>query len=192
MELFGKLRTIILSLFFLNEDKDFYIREVASIVGASPRGAQNELNKLENEGILKSETRGKQRFFKINPQNPSCQEIRSLVLKKYGVPSLIKKALTDIPHIKNAFIYGSFAKGEEDFTSDIDCFIIAEGKVEYELLNARITELEEQFRREINIDMMTEAEYRHRLADRDPYISAVEDGEKIHLLGEELPEEREK
>ncbi|MHB1364114.1 MAG: nucleotidyltransferase domain-containing protein [Thermoleophilia bacterium] len=101
----------------------------------------------------------------------------------------MKKALNDIPHIKKAFIYGSFAKGEEDFTSDIDCFIIAEGKVEYELLNSRISELEEQFKREINIDMMTATEYQNRLADRDPYIINVDDGKKIFLLGEKLFEE---
>lgn len=190
MDLFGKLRTKILSLFFLNEEKAFYIREAASIVGASPRGAQNELIGLENEGILKSEMRGKQRFFSVNSDNPSYREMRSLILKKYGVPNLIKKALIDIPHIKKAFIYGSFAKGDEDFTSDIDCFIIAEGSVEYELLNSRISELEGQFRREINVDMMSEAEYRNRLASGDPYISSVEDGEKTYLLGEEETEER--
>jgi predicted nucleotidyltransferase len=185
MELFGKLRASILSLFFLNEDSDYYIREVASIVGSSPRGAQNELVKLEHEGILKSEMRGKQRFFSVNLQNPSHQEMRSLILKKYGVPHLIKKALSDMSHIKAAFIYGSFAKGEEDYTSDIDCFIITDGEIDYELLNSRISRLEEQFRRDINVDMMTESEYQKRLDTADPYISTVEDGDKTYLLGED-------
>jgi predicted nucleotidyltransferase len=185
MELFGKLRTRILSLFFLNEDRSFYIREVAAIIDASPRGAQNELVKLEAEGILKSEMRGRQRFFSVNSQNPAYSEMRSLILKKYGVPHLMKNALADMEHISRAFIYGSFAKGEEDFASDIDCFVIADGKIDYELLNARISGLEEQFRREINVDMMTESEYRRRLADGDPYISAVDDSEKTYLLGDE-------
>lgn len=184
MELFGKLRSRILSLFFLNEGRDYYIREVASIVDSSPRGAQNELVKLESEGILKSEVRGKQRFFSVNLKNPSHQEMRSLILKKYGVPPLIKKALSEIPHIKTAFIYGSFAKGEEDYTSDIDCFIIADGDIDYELLNSRISRLELQFMRDINIDMMTEQEYRKRLAADDPYITNVDDGDKTYLLGE--------
>lgn len=184
MELFGKLRTKILSLFFLNENRDFYIREVASIVGSSPRGAQNELIMLENEGILKSETRGKQRFFSVNSQNPSYPEMKSLILKKYGVPTLLKKALAGIPHIKKAFIYGSFAKGEEDYSSDIDCFIIAEGKIEYELLNQNLSELEDQFRREINVDVMNESEYAKRLAGADPYVASVEKGSKILMLGE--------
>jgi predicted nucleotidyltransferase len=184
MELFGKLRAKILSLFFLNEGRDYYIREVASIIGASPRGAQNELINLEDEGILKSEMRGKQRFFSVNLQNPSHQEMRGLILKKYGVPHLIAKAIVDITHIKTAFIYGSFARGEEDFTSDIDCFIIADGKVDYELLNTRVSSQEEQFGREINVDMMSESEYHKRLAAHDPYISAIESGKKIYLLGE--------
>ncbi|MHB1003733.1 MAG: hypothetical protein ACYC57_02440 [Thermoleophilia bacterium] len=45
--------------------------------------------------------------------------------------------------------------------------------------------MEEQFRRDINLDMMTESEYRKRLAAEDPYISAVEGGDKTYLLGEE-------
>ncbi len=185
MELFGKLRASILSLFFLNEDSDYYIREVASIVGSSPRGAQNQLVKLEDEGILKSEIRGKQRFFSVNLQNPSYQEMRSLILKKYGVPHLIRKALSDMPHIKTAFIYGSFASGEEDYSSDIDCFIITDGEIDYEKLNSRMSRLEEQFRRDINVDMMTESEYQKRLDAADPYISTVEDGDKTYLLGED-------
>jgi predicted nucleotidyltransferase len=185
MELFGKLRAKILSLFFLNEDRDYYIREVASIVGASPRGAQKELVKLEAEGILRSEIRGKQRFFSVNRQNPSHPEIRSLILKNYGVPHLIKSALTSIKHIKKAFIYGSFAKGEEDFTSDIDCFVIADGKIDYELLSSRVSVLEEQFRRDINVDIMTENEYRKRLAAADPYVSSVNDSKKIYLIDED-------
>jgi len=64
------------------------------------------------------------------------------------------------------------------------CFIIVEGKVDHELLNSRISLLEEQFRREINLNMMTESEYRKRLAAEDPYISAVEGGVKC-ILGEE-------
>ena len=185
MDLFGKLRTRILSLFFLNEDKDYYIREVASIIGSSPRGAQNELVKLENEGILISETRGKQRFFSVNKKNPSYPEMRSLILKKYGVPHLIRNALSGLRHIKRAFIYGSFAKGEEDYTSDIDCFILADGMVDYKLLNSRIAELEEQFRRDINVDMMTETEYLEKLGADDPYLTGIEGGHKILIRGEE-------
>ncbi|MHB8175711.1 MAG: nucleotidyltransferase domain-containing protein [Thermoleophilia bacterium] len=184
MELFGKLRSKILTLFFLNESNTYYIREVARIIGSSPRGAQNELVKLESEGILKSEIRGKQRFFTVNAQNPSHHEMKSLMLKRYGVPHLMKNALVDVPKIKSAFIYGSFAKGEEDFTSDIDCFVIAEGKVDYELLNKRIVDLEDQFHREINLEVMTASEYSKRLTDDDPYVSSVEKSEKISLLGE--------
>ena len=183
MRLFGKLRTKILTLFFLNESRDYYIREVASIVASSPRGAQNELVKLEEEGILKSELRGKQRYFSVNRQSPSYEELRGLILKKYGVPDLIGRALVEISHIKEAFIYGSFAKGEEDFSSDIDCFIIADGKVDYEQLNSRIAPLEKQFRRDINLDLMTDKEYEKRLAEGDPYVASVEEGEKIYLTG---------
>ncbi|RJQ45137.1 MAG: nucleotidyltransferase domain-containing protein [Gaiellales bacterium] len=84
-------------------------------------GAQNELVKLEDESILKSVVRGKQRFYSVNREDPSNQDMRSLIFKKYGVPHLIRQALADISHIRTAFIYGSFAKGEQDYSSDIDC-----------------------------------------------------------------------
>lgn len=189
MNLFGKLRTKILTLFFLNPDKDFYIREAAAIIGASPRGAQNELIKLEKEGLLKSVMRGKQRYFSVNAEDPSYEELRGLILKKYGVPSQIRSVIADMPHIKKAFIYGSFASGQEDYSSDIDLFVIAEGKLEYKLLNSRMCDLEQQFKREINIDVMTEDEYRKRLAKDDPYVASVERGEKIPIIGNELTSE---
>lgn len=183
MSLFGKLRTQILSLLFLNEGKEYYIREIASIAGVSPRGAQNELVKLEREGILKSELRGKQRFFSVNERNPAYREMKSLILKNFGVPVLLVEAIAGIENIKEAFIYGSFAKGEQDFTSDIDFFVITSGKIDYERLSSRISGLEEQLGREISIDIMAEKEYKKRLAADDPYVADVDSGERIFVVG---------
>lgn len=104
MNLFGKLRTRILSLLFLNEEKEYYIREIATLTGVSPRGAQKELINLEREGVLESELRGKQRYFSVNRQNPAHRELKSLILKNYGVPPLLRDAITDIENIREAHI----------------------------------------------------------------------------------------
>ncbi len=55
VNLMSKTKQRILGLLFANEDREFYIREIARLIGASPVGVQKELVKLEQAGIVISQ-----------------------------------------------------------------------------------------------------------------------------------------
>lgn len=177
-KIFGELRKKILALMFLHEDQAFYVREVAARIGASPMGASKELRKLEAEGIVVAESKGLQKFYSLNKRNPTYNELRGLVLKSFGLVDVIKEAIAGIKGVNRAFIYGSLAKEEADYQSDIDVFII--GNVDYQQMSATIENLSRQVGREVNVDLMEADEYQRRLAEKDPYILSLE--KKIDLV----------
>jgi len=179
-KIFGKLREKILSLLFLNESEEFYVREIASIINSSPMGALKELEKLEKEGIIVSRQKGRLRLFKVNKENPTHKELQGLIIKSFGVVDLLKDSLFEIKGIKEAFIYGSIAKGEFDYKSDIDLFII--GQVDYQELNKKVDDLQKNLRREINIDLMKVQEFQKKLKEKDPYIIDIQNNKKIYLI----------
>jgi len=88
---------------------------------------ENYLEQLEKKGILKSEREGNIRFYRLNLMNPGIKDIviSAEISKKIEFFERRRK----IAHIfrkddRIIGIFGSYAKGIEKETSDIDVFII--------------------------------------------------------------------
>ena len=61
----------ILVLFSLNPEKDYYIREVSSLIKISPRTSQLILDDLEKKDVLVSVFRGKIKLYKLRDNQKS-------------------------------------------------------------------------------------------------------------------------
>ncbi|MDI6754822.1 MAG: nucleotidyltransferase domain-containing protein [Thermodesulfobacteriota bacterium] len=79
-----------------------------------------EMVKLEELGILRSNRNGKLKHFQANQECPFFEELKGLVLKTTGVAGRIWASLGKLDGIEYAFIYGSYAKGQEKADSDVD------------------------------------------------------------------------
>lgn len=174
------LKSQILTILFLNEKQEFYIREIAYKLNRSPRGVLYELNSLESEGILTSRYVGKLRFFKTNKNYPVFHELKNIIIKNYGTPEIIKRELANLKNIQEVFIYGSVAQENFDAESDIDLFVI--GQIRHEDLYNTIKKLEKRLNREINVQIMNDTEYQKRKKKKDPYILDIEKHKRIYLV----------
>mgnify|MGYP001240425611 CR=1 FL=1 len=83
----------ILGFFFLNPTQKLYINELAEKIKADPGNLFRKLKELEAEGILLSETRGREKFFGLNKNYPLLKEIKKTFEAKYGLPNLLKQKL---------------------------------------------------------------------------------------------------
>jgi predicted nucleotidyltransferase len=178
----SKTRVKLLTLFLLNSDKRFYVRELVRKTGENINSVRRELGRLEGIGLLTSYAEGNMRYYSVNKKMPIYEELKSIFLKTEGIGKVIKSNLSEIGKIKSAFIYGSFAKGEEHLSSDIDLMII--GDVDEKKLLLMIKKAEEKLSREINYTIFSKEEFMSRLKKKDPFISNVMDEEKIMLLGD--------
>lgn len=153
----SKIRQKILKLLFANENKSFYLSEIAKITKISVGTCQRELNRLVKQGILKTEKRVTLRYYSLNKQNPLYHDFKNIVNKTIGIEFELKKEVTKIKGLKYAFIFGSYVKGDFGSNSDIDLFVI--GKINEDDLFPRIRKIEESINREINHHLYLEKEF---------------------------------
>ena len=180
--LFGesKVRRDLLLRFFARPGLERHVRELARETGWSPTIIGRELNSLEGAGILRSERIGNLRRYSVDANSPVAAEIRSLVQKTSGIEARLRFALRGFPGVEEAFLYGSYARGDERATSDLDLMVV--GSVDHEALSERITEAERDLGRDVNPTTYDREEFERLQRDGDLFIESVLRGPRIQLL----------
>lgn len=179
---FKKNQILILNLFFSNPDKEYYFREIAKIIGVKPGAIQLGINRLEDQGFLKSRFIGNNRFFSINKSHPLYKEYKLIFSKTVGIEGSLKGLIQSIDSIDASFVYGSIAAGKETGESDIDLFII--GSPDEDMLIKKIDVLEKNLGRDINYTLYSKKEFKSRLNKKDSFLINLVKRPKIMLEGD--------
>ena len=183
-KIFGsRIRAKVLGWLFTHPDESFFVRQIAAILQEDPTNVSRELARLQELGILTSERNGHLKHFQANQDCPFFEELKGLVLKTSGVAGRIRSSLEGLKGIEFAFIYGSYAKGEEKADSDVDLLII--GDVNMDRLDSNLGKLEKLLGREINYVLYSKAEFQSKKKSKDGFLTNVLRGKKIMLIGTE-------
>ena len=159
----SKIRKKIILLFLYNQKREFYLSEVAKIVGTSPATAQRELNKLLAGDFVTFKKKASLSIYSLNKRYTLLKEVEAIVDKTFGIEVMLKNGLEAIDEIDYAFIFGSFVKGRFGSESDIDLFII--GDIEEDRIFKVVERAEKSIAREIN----------YHLADKDDFLRKTKD-----------------
>lgn len=167
----SKVRSRLLGLLFSNPKQQYYLSELARLVGASAGNVQRELKRFIRDGLIQREKKGNLVFYILNPHHALFPEIRSLVLKTVGIEGKLRALAAKSKEIELALLYGSFARKEEKGESDIDILIVSDKNLErfYSVLS----KLELQFHREINPTAYSSQEFKKKIASKDSFITHV-------------------
>lgn len=176
----SELRNRLLSYYFTNPKASHYLRELAGLLETDPANLSRELARLEQAGLFVGEQRGRQKHFRLNPAYPLYGELRSIVLKTVGAAEQLRKVLAGMPGIQESYLYGSFARNQQDAASDIDVLIV--GRPDATELELAIRGLERRLGRQINYTLFGPKEFRSRLAARDSFLENVWRNKKLCLV----------
>lgn len=122
----SQTRIKLLLKFFLNSDTTAYLRGLETEFGDSSNGIRLELNRLEDAGMLVSQTEGNKKVFKANTRHPLFSEIHSLVRKHLGLDQIVDQVARRLGDLDSVFLAGAFAKGMDSqivdlvFVGDVD------------------------------------------------------------------------
>ncbi len=177
----SRVRSRLLTTFFLSTETGMNAHALSLQIGESYGAVWKELNRLEGLGILQSEKTGRVKVFSINPRCPIVPELRGMVMKTEGFGEKIRANLADIGKIQAAFIYGSFASGENDAKSDIDLMII--GELDLAEFSTRVAQMEHDLHRPINYSIYSAKEWQAKIAQQDPFVLNVSQSPKVLLIG---------
>jgi uncharacterized protein len=176
----------VLALVFNTPDRIFKLTE---LLEASPTGrgnAQRQIQRLLDAGVLVEDERiGRQRQIRANMSFALYPELRSIVLKSFGVTEPFREALAPFAsQIDEAFIFGSVAKGSDSHLSDIDLMVIGDAPI-LELSDAML-KLEAELRRPIHMSLYHSAEW-IRLKAGDSIVASIDQGPRLQILPNEPP-----
>ncbi len=180
--LFGSsaVRREILAAFFARPGVVAHPRELARRLRRPPQVVGRELRRLEAAGILTSETIGRARRYRVDDASPIAAEVRSLVAKTIGIEARLRAALATVPGMEEAHLYGSYARGTERPTSDLDVLVV--GAVDRAALSERLVELEQDLGRDIHVTAYERAELDALRRAGDPFLADVFANPRIRLL----------
>jgi predicted nucleotidyltransferase len=181
--LFSKTQQRVLAVLFGQAHRSFYANEIIALAESGSGAVQRELTRLEAASLITAQRIGNQKHYQANKDAPIFEELRSIVLKTFGVSDVIASGLQDVwSNIELAFIYGSVAKGSEHAASDIDLMIVADNLSNAELITA-LESSQTQLGRMINPTLYTKAEFAQRITEGRSFITRVMEQPKIFIKG---------
>ena len=175
------IRRKIILLFVYNQEKEFYLSEIARQVKTSAGTAQRELNRLLAADFVSFRKRGNLSLYSLNPGYSLLKEIEAIIRKTFGIEVELAKELGKVGEISFAFIFGSYAKGSLKSGSDIDLYIV--GRPDEDEVYRGVQAVEETVGREINYHIATEEEFA-RKARTETFVSHIA-AEPLMVLGKE-------
>jgi predicted nucleotidyltransferase len=172
LDLRSKARQQLLAYYFTNPTARHHLRDLAQRLS---------IDRLERDGLFRSEVIGHQKYFRLNREYPLFDEVRKIVGKTIGAATVISQSLKRIEGIDEAYLYGSFASNQQDAASDIDVLVI--GSPREEDLAQSVRGLERKLGREINYTVLTPKEFGSRRARKDAFLENVWHNKRISLVG---------
>jgi predicted nucleotidyltransferase len=179
----SQVRAEIFRLLFNGNKSSIHLRDLQRQSQLSIGTMQKEIAHLKDLDLVTSERDGNRLYYSANFNHPLYREIYGLVEKTSGVKEKMKETLGAMKGIECAFIFGSFAKGEEKSHSDIDLIII--GEVGLRSLSSKLKALTEQTEREINPHVYSLKSWKEKIKKNDHFIKSVLSEKKIFLIGGE-------
>lgn len=180
----SQARVEILKIFLLNPTISYYQRELEQHTKLPIRAIQRELTRMVELGLLEKRISGNRNYYQVNRDFPIFLELKSIFLKTYGIGKALRKSLKEREKINFAFIYGSYAKNQENITSDIDLFVI--GNITSRKLSSYLSKLKSDFNREINFSLYSLQEFAKEIKNKNHFIMSILKEPKIFIMGKEI------
>ncbi len=183
--LFSKVRQRVLGLLYSQPDTNFHTNEIIRLTDSGTGATQRELESLTAAGLITVKQVGNQKRYQANRATPFFGELRSIVLKTFGLADVLKKALKPIEKkIRISFIYGSIAKQEDTASSDIDLMIIGKN-LTYADVFQLLEKSETQLNRKINPTFYSALEWSRKIDESNHFVMKILKQPKIFLIGTE-------
>jgi len=119
-----KLQAEIFSLLCLRAGEKLSQREIAKILKVSPTAVANSIKKLKDSSIIKIEKTKTINFISFNRDEPKAiglkrvENLKNIYLS--GLSDYLEKELAG----STVILFGSYSRGEDTHTSDIDIAVI--------------------------------------------------------------------
>lgn len=143
----------LLALLFMNPEEEFTLIDAARRIGVSGPGVHHEVTRLVEAGFITDRREGNNRLIKAASDSIIAGPLTDLLALTHGPLPVLTKALSGLPGVEKAYIYGSWAArylGElGPIPKDVDVLVV--GKADLDNLYALAQSAGKKLHREVNI-----------------------------------------
>lgn len=168
----SKARMKLLTLFLLNPDEEFFVRELTRELDEQINSIRRELDNLKKMGLLKSRTKNRKKFYVVNKQFLLYRDLRNIIIKATNSSENLIKNISKMGKVDFLLISGVFVKKD----SQVDLLIV--GEVDKDELEAFLDKLETD--NPIKFSTLTTEDFVYRVKCRDQFIlDLIQDPDNI-------------
>lgn len=118
----------VLAATYLSPEAEFSVTELARRAGVSVKAAAHEVARLVEAGLLADRRAGNLRLVRRGQETPLTRPLTDLLAVTYGAIPVLTDALSGVPGVEAAYVYGSWAaryKGEAGpVPGDVDVIVV--------------------------------------------------------------------
>ena len=169
----------ILALFLSDYGRSRHLREVAREAGVDVKAVQLQLGRLEDNNILTSTVRGRNKVYSLRLDNVLVRYYLTLAEVFVSVSFLgrnfaAKKVVEQLLDLLEGVVilFGSFAREEATEDSDVDLLFLGE-KPRPVIPWGPVRETEARIGREINVKSATKDQFMNWLENGEPFVKEV-------------------
>lgn len=175
-KLFGsKTRTKLLSLFFGNPERSYYVREMTRVIDEQINSVRRELLNLESIGIIKNETYDNKIYYSANNKHPYARALVMLFSSRTDVavetavvkPNAWEEYVRPVKNYLTCLIVTNRLPGQEG----VDLLIVGDDRTKKLTHWAEVVEKKEG--KPLNYVIMSLDDFQYRLNVKDRFVSEV-------------------
>lgn len=160
-------RIKLLTVFLMNPEKEFFIRELTRKLNEQINSVRRELDNLKKMGFLKSKAKLRKKYYSVNKNFILLDELKNIIVKVLSSNESLAKDIEKMGEVKLLALSGLFLDKE---TETVDMLII--GNVDRERLSQYINN-ELRTKRPVKFTVMSEEDYKYRLQCRDRFVTEI-------------------
>lgn len=159
-------RIKLLTLFLLNPDNEYFIRELTRKLDEQINSVRRELDNLRKLGLLKTKNKNRKKYYSVNKNFLIYTELRSIILKAVNEKESIAKSLLELGELDLIVLSGMFV----DKDSQVDLLLV--GQIDRSRLDTYFSQ-ELETKQPVRFSIMSREEYLYRKKCNDKFLKSI-------------------
>lgn len=171
----------IVNALFTGSDEELTIGQLADLADVSQQTVSREVARLEEHGLVRTRTLGRNRLVSANWELPWAKELTSILTQTVGVLGRLSTALATVEDVEEAYVFGSWAARHEGEPGpsphDVDVLVVGDAALRDVRRACRTVESE--LRVEVNPVVISRTQW--EAADGDPFVEEVRERPRVPI-----------
>jgi len=170
--------------FALHGDEPRHVRALQRRAGLSMSSLNRELRRLEGLGLVERTEAAGRVLYRAADGHPAWKTIRQLIRDFAEPGEVVEQAFAGIEGIDAAFVFGSFARGDERDDSDVDVLVVGDAASDAGL-GREAAEASLLLGRPVEVRAYTRDKLRRQLEAGNAVLERILAGPKRWLVGDD-------